>query len=457
MSDIPAEQPKPSRPFGLKPSALLTLKAVLVAGLTLLLLIPLYMVYDAIDERHQRYNEAVRDIGRAWGLPQRIAGPTLLLPYTTSERDKDGVLRTYRHQLRALPESMTIAATAAPEVRYRGLFEAVVYVVDLDIYGEFVFPDLAEHAPTGVLDPAGIAAQLGVSDPRSIVIESGLLLADRTLVLEPATDPILDGVLSGRLGSQSQFKPGDRIPYRIKLKLNGSENISFLPLGRDTKVTLTAPWKSPSFFGAYLPAERTIGEQGFDAFWRVSYLGRSYGQVWNSIDADSRLRERVHTGTFGVNFLQTVTPYRETERAIKYGILFIALTFVMYLMFEMISGSSIHLLQYGAVGLALCVFYLLLLSLSEQLGFFWAYAISAAAIVGQTTAYTLGTTRRMQFALGFGAGLGGLYAFLYVLMQMESYSLLSGAVALFLVLSALMWMTRNLNRLGMPIAQARAA
>lgn len=365
MSDIAAEQPQPSRPFGLKPSALLTMKAVLVAGLTLLLLIPLYMVYDAIDERHQRYREAVSEIGRAWGLPQRIAGPTLMLPYTTTERDKDGVMRTYRHQLRALPESMTIAATAAPEVRYRGLFEAVVYVVDLDIYGEFVFPDLAEHAPTGVLDPAGIAAQLGVSDPRSIVIESGLLLADRTLTLEPATDPILDGVLSGRLGTQSQFKPGDRIPYRIKLKLNGSENISFLPLGRDTRVTLTAPWKSPSFFGAYLPAERTIGEQGFDASWRVSYLGRSYGQVWNSVDADSRLRERVYTGTFGVNFLQTVTPYRETERAIKYGILFIALTFVMYLMFEMISGQPIHLLQYGAVGLSLCIFYLLLLSLSE--------------------------------------------------------------------------------------------
>lgn len=308
-----------------------------------------------------------------------------------------------------------------------------------------------------MLDPAGIAAQLGVSDPRSIVIDSGLLFADRALTLEPATDPILDGVLSGRLGAQSQFKPGERIPYRIKLKLNGSEKISFLPLGRDSKVTLTAPWKSPSFFGAYLPAERTIGEQGFDASWRVSYLGRSYGQIWNSVDADSRLRERVYTGVFGVNFLQTVTPYRETERAIKYGILFIALTFVMYLMFEMISGKPIHLLQYGAVGLSLCVFYLLLLSLSEQLGFFWAYAISAAAIVGQTSAYTLGATRRPQFAFGFGAGLGGLYAFLYVLMQMESYSLLSGAVALFLVLSALMWMTRNPNRLGMPGAQTRAA
>jgi len=457
MSDIAAEQPKPSRPFGLKPSALLTVKAVLVAGLTLLLLIPLYMVYDAIDERHQRYRGAVSEIGRAWGLPQRIAGPTLLLPYTTTERDKDGVLRSYRHQLRALPETMTIAATAMPEIRYRGLFEAVVYVVDLDIYGEFVFPDFAEHVSVGKLDAASIAVQLGISDPRSIVIDSGLLFADRTLTLEPATDPILNGVLSARLGGPTAFKAGDRIPYRIKMKLNGSENISFLPLGRDTKVTLTAPWKSPSFFGAYLPADRTIGADGFDSTWRVSYLGRSYGQVWNSQDDDPRLRERVHTGTFGVNFLQTVTPYRETERAIKYGILFIALTFVMYLMFEMISGKPIHLMQYGAVGLSLCVFYLLLLSLSEQLGFFWAYAISATAIVGQTTAYTLGTTRRPSFALGFGAGLGGLYAFLYVLMQMESYSLLSGAVALFLVLSALMWMTRNLNRLGMPGAQARTA
>lgn len=454
-----ADQPSSPLPrlFGLKPPALLTLKAVLVAGLTLVLLIPLYMVWDAIAERQNRYNEAVREIGRAWGLPQRIAGPTLLMPYTTSERDKDGTVRVYRHQLRALPETMTIAANATPEVRYRGLFEAVVYVVDLDIYGEFVFPDFAEHAPTGTLDPAAMAVQLGISDPRSIALETGLLIADRTLVLEPATDPILDGMLSARLGSRTAFKPGDRIPYRIKLKLNGSEALSFLPLGRDTKVTVTAPWKSPSFFGAYLPAERSIGDQSFDAAWRVSYLGRSYAQIWNSLDADSRLRERVYGGSFGVNFLQTVTPYRETERAIKYGILFIALTFVMYLMFEMVSGKPIHLLQYGAVGLSLCVFYLLLLSLSEQLGFFWAYAISATAVVGQTSAYTLGMTRRLQFALGFGGGLGGLYAFLYVLMQMESYSLLSGAIALFLVLSALMWMTRNLNRMGMPGVQARTA
>ncbi len=449
--------PLPARPFGLKPSVLLTLKALLIGGLTLALLIPLYMVWNAIDERHDRYNEAVREIGRAWGLPQRIAGPTLLLPYTTSERDKDGVLRLHRHQLRALPETMTIAAAATPEVRYRGLFEAVVYVVDLDIEGEFVFPDLAEHAPTGTLDAAGIAVQLGISDPRSIALETGLQFAGRTLTLEPATDAVLDGVLSARAGGPTAFQPGERIPYRIRLKLNGSESLSFLPLGRDTTVTLAAPWQSPSFFGAWLPAERSISAQGFDSTWRVSYLGRSYGQVWNSMDGSPGLRERVQAGTFGVNFLQTVTPYRETERAIKYGILFIALTFVMYLMFEMVSGQPIHLLQYGAVGLALCVFYLLLLSLSEQLGFLWAYAISAAAVVLQTSAYTLGATRRPRFALGFGAGLGGLYAFLYVLMQMESYSLLSGAIALFLVLSALMWMTRNLNRMAMPGTHARAA
>ncbi|MGE0153404.1 MAG: cell envelope integrity protein CreD [Reyranellaceae bacterium] len=458
MSQSAADQPvpPPSRLFGLKPSALLTLKAMLVGGLTLALLIPLYMVWDAIDERHNRYNEAVREIGRAWGLPQRLAGPTLLLPYTTSERDKEGTVRVYRHQLRVLPETMTIAASAAPEVRYRGLFEAVVYVVDLDIYGEFLVPDLAEHAPTGTLDPAGIAVQLGVSDPRSIALETGLLFGDRTLTLEPASDAILGGVLSGRLGAQPGPGPGERIPYRIKLKLNGSESLSFLPLGRETRVSVAAPWPSPSFFGAWLPAERSIGERGFEASWRVSYLGRSYGQAWNSTDIPSGLRERVHAGAFGVNFLQTVTPYRETERAIKYGILFIALTFVMYLMFEMVSGRPIHLLQYGAVGLSLCVFYLLLLSLSEQLGFFWAYAVSATAIVGQTTAYTLAATRRKRFALGFGGGLSGLYAFLYVLMQMESYSLLSGAIALFLVLSALMWMTRNLNRMAMPGAQTRA-
>jgi inner membrane protein len=465
MSDVPADQPRLQRFLGLKPSALLTVKAVLVAGLTLVLLIPLYMVWDAISERHNRYNEAVGEIGRAWGLPQRIAGPTLSLPYTTIDRDHEGKPRTYRHQLRVLPETQIVAAKVTPDVRYRGLFEAVVYVVDLDIYGEFLLPDPAEHtvaatpdvAATATPDLAGIAIQFGVSDPRSIVVEGGLLLGDRTLALEPGADQVLGGVLVAKAGTQASFKPGDRIPYRLKLRLNGSERISFLPMGRDARINVSAPWGSPSFFGAYLPIERSIGEQSFEAGWRVSYLGRSFAQIWNNPESDSTLRQRVTSSEFGVNFLQTVTPYRETERAIKYGILFIALTFVMYLMFEMISGKPIHLLQYGAVGLSLCVFYLLLLSLSEQLGFFWAYAISATAVVAQTTAYTLGTTRKPTFALAFGGGLGGLYAFLYVLMQMESYSLLSGAIALFLVLSALMWMTRNLNRIGMSGPQSRAA
>ncbi len=446
----PSSPVPPQRLFGLKPSALLTLKSVLVAGLTLALMVPLFMVYDAIAERHGRYREAVQEIGRAWGLPQRIAGPTLLVPYTTSERQINGEMRVYRHQLRALPETMTIAARATPEVRYRGLFEAVVYVVDVDIFGEFVVPDLAEHRPDGTLDPAGIAVQIGVSDPRSISLEGGLQYGDGTLTLEPVQDPVLGGMLEGRLGAQRSFAPGDRVPYRIRMKLNGSERLSFLPLGRETKVSVAAPWGSPSFFGAYLPAERAISDSGFDAAWRVSYLGRGYSQVWSEAGSPANFAEAIGRSTFGVDFLQTVTPYRETERAVKYGILFIALTFVLYLMFEMVSGTAIHLLQYGVVGLSLCAFYLLLLSLGEQLGFFWAYAISAAAVVGQTTAYTYGATRRAQFAAGFGAGLGGLYAFLYVLMQMESYSLLSGSLALFAVLSALMWMTRNLNRARLP-------
>jgi len=437
-------------PEGVSGSMPLTTKAIMIGVLAVVLAVPLFLIYSTVAERQQRYSEAVREIGNVWGLPQQIGGPRLVIPYAPDDKSPSSA---WRNGVTLLPDSLRIDATVVPETRYRGLFEAVVYVLDVEMAGEFVVPAFDDLATRGRLDWPAASLRLNVSDARNLIVAPGdAQLGGRSLNLEPAGP---SGNYSAQLKAEAgpDLAPGTRVPFRFKLRLNGSEGLSFLPLGKNTTIDVKAPWSSPSFFGAFLPADRSIDGKTFDARWQVSYLGRGFPQYW-TVDNDNGVQEAITRASFGVNFLQTVSPYRETERAIKYGILFVALTFVIYLLFEIASGQPIHLLQYGAVGLAMCVFYLLLLSLSEQLGFGAAYAISAAAVVGQTSAYTYATTRRMRYALTFGALLGGLYAFLYVLMQMESYSLMSGSVALFLALSALMYLTRNLNRQGLPSARA---
>jgi inner membrane protein len=198
--------------------------------------------------------------------------------------------------------------------------------------------------------------------------------------------------------------------------------------------------------GRYLPASQTIDKDGFIAKWSISYLGRGYGQLWDGASSTDPAPRAVLESAFGVTLLNAVDAYRETDRAIKYGVMFIALTFATCLMFEFVGGTRPSVAQYGLIGLSLCVFYLLLLSLSEQIGFGLAYLISAGAVAGQATIYNWALLRRRIPALAFGAILAGLYGGLYGLLQLEDVALLTGSLLLFAVLSLAMWFTRNLHR-----------
>ena len=201
--------------------------------------------------------------------------------------------------------------------------------------------------------------------------------------------------------------------------------------------------------GRYLPTNQTVDKDGFSAKWSISYLGRGYGQLWDGASSTDPAPRSVLESAFGLTLLNTVDAYRETDRAIKYGVMFIALTFATCLMFEVVGGTRPSVAQYGLIGLSLCVFYLLLLSLSEQIGFGPAYFISAAAVVAQAAIYNWALQRRRGPAFAFGAILAGLYGGLYGLLQLEDVALLAGSLLLFAVLSLAMWFTRNLHR-GLP-------
>jgi inner membrane protein len=245
------------------------------------------------------------------------------------------------------------------------------------------------------------------------------------------------------LQARSAVGPDHPQDFAFDLRLNGSSSIAVQPTARDVRVRMTGGWHAPGFFGAFLPTERSITDSSFDARWVVAHFGRGYGQIWSSTDwpGDQAFAQ----ARFGVDFIQPVTAARQAERAVKYGVLFLVMTFALYFLFEVVSGLRIHIVQYGLVGLSMCLFYLLLLSLGEQVGFAIAYVISAAAIVAQSGLYSLAVLRSRRHAAVFSGLLVLLYGFLYVVLGLESWALLVGALALFAALSAVMFATRNVD------------
>jgi inner membrane protein len=446
---VPALPPPPLRLQG-SPA---TMKILLIVMLTVGLLIPLYLVYDVIQERHARYDSVVSGIGQDGGAPQRATGPILVVPYRVQAQDAaaEGGTRLVQRWAYILPDSYSVRATVAPETRRRGLFEAVVYTVDLEIDGDFVMPD--PEALTG----AGAAINwteafvyIGVADPRSIREDVSLYWnGQQDIPFTPGAPGQLGALvgagMTARISGLAEVATGTRLPFATKLALNGSGSLSFVPLGRENRMAATSSWPDPSFQGTFLPVRSEVGPDGFTAEWLLSYFGRGYPQVWTGGDDYDAYLAALPASGFGVSFYLPVDGYQQTERSAKYGILFIVFTFITLFLFEAVWRTRIHIMQYGLVGLSLCLFYLLLLSFAEQMGFASAYALGAAAVVLQITLFcrpVLGTIGR---ALVLGVLLAILYGALYVLLQLEDLALLIGSIGLFVALSALMYATRRVD------------
>lgn len=239
---------------------------------------------------------------------------------------------------------------------------------------------------------------------------------------------------------------GQAIDFSISLDVNGSGGIFFAPFGVQNHASLKANWPDPAFRGAFLPAERSVRPDGFDASWRISYYGRDYPQHWTSQSGNDRFSTRsVSDSLFGAQFLSLLDAYRYVERSIKYGILFLVLVFTTFFLFEVTARQKIHPFQYLMVGAALCLFYLLLLSVSEFVGFGLAYLAAAVASTLLITWYCRSFLGGGMRTLMIGAGLAGVYTFLYITLRQQDYALLMGAIALFLVLALIMYVTRKVD------------
>jgi inner membrane protein len=410
-------------------------RALLLAVLTLALKIPLGLVGGVIADRQVYEAEAVKNIQGSWGKAQTFVGPRIVVP----QKEKP-----VARPVTLLPQRLVIDGNVIPEQRRRGLFAVSVYRASLDVVAEFDMREL-QALSTGddTLDWSKAHLAVGVSENRSLAADT-VDVNGKTFEWTGDNNGLLAS-LQASLGAEG-LDSRDTVTVRFRLGFPGSGRLSVVPLGRRTEATLVSSWRSPSFDGAYLPTSQTVSRDGFRASWRTSSLGRGYRQVWAPTPDTIPPIATVIDSAFGVSLISPVDAYRETDRAIKYGVLFIGLSFAACLLFELATGTQPHPLQYGLIGLSLCVFYLLLVSFSEQVGFGLAYLASAAAVAVQAAVYTGAVQRRLLPALAFGSFLAVLYGALYALLQLEDVALLSGSLLLFGLLSLAMWFTRNLHR-----------
>jgi inner membrane protein len=425
-------------------------KLMAVGGLVFILLIPLGMVDSLISERQNRRSEVATEVAASWGNGQVLSGPVLTVPFREFSRDAKGKIdNTWTSYARFLPETLDIDGVIEPERRNRGIFEAAVYRADLRWKGTFRRPDLSAYKvqPEDILwEDAWIS--LGIPDLRGIRSGVGLTWGSRTLQLEPGgkEEGLWDTGLKTRVPDLKAGQERAIYVFAFEVGLNGSSTLQFIPLGKQTRVSLKSDWPSPSFTGAFLPESRRVSGTGFEALWNVSWFGRSYPQQWRINEAETVApRPALESSAFGVELFMPVDSYQKTERSVKYGVLFLLLTFLTFFLYEVFNPFSLHPIQYLLVGSAICLFYLLLLSLSEHLPFGLAYTIGAAATVLLIGGYSAAILRGALRALLMSAVLGGLYGYLYVLLQLEDYALLLGSVGLFLILALVMYLTRKID------------
>lgn len=427
-------------------------KILTVVGISLALCIPLILVTAKIQERSS-YREVARfELGKIWSNQQRVLGPLLVIPYRVHEEgtyakpgDRRGTVARWRTLIIA-PAEFEATANLRTQRRYRGIYEIPVYD------GSFVF---AGRFPLQAIDALTLRAEFGepylsfaVTDTRGILDTPVITAVSETLTVRPGArlgfhTQGVHAPIDLDLGAE-QESTRDPVPFRIEAKLRGMSSLSIAPIGDSSVVRIDADWPHPSFVGPYAPVERTITDEGFEARWTATSLATNLAEQVKTC-ADQGQCPGLWTNTAQVDMIDPVDIYVQAQRATKYGVLFIGLTFGTFFLFEVFGRSRIHAMQYTLVGAALCLFYLVLLSLAEHIRFALAYTLATLACGGLITAYVRDLFARRLYAAGFACALFGLYAVLFTIIRAEDFALLMGTALLFGVLTLVMWLTRTVD------------
>ena len=418
-----------------------TLKLITITILMLLLLIPASMIKLIISEREQLNNLVIAEVSSKWAGSQQINGPILTIPLIYEYEIDEKVINTTKNWY-VLPENLKINGSILPQKLRRGIYEVVVYKSNLLISGDFVLDQQLDNKNLKEIRYEQAFLTIGISDLRGIKNQINLKWDKQNLNVEPGSK-LSNLIYSGVTVDLPNIEniTDKSIDFEFSLNLQGSQNMSFVPIGSVTEVMINSTWESPSFNGNFLPDSRKLNKDGFTANWKILQLNRNFPQSW----IETNQIEKMNASSFGVDLILPLDDYQKSMRSAKYAVMTIALTFLIFFLVEILNKRKIHPFQYALVGLALCLFYILLVSITEHSNFNFAYGISTMAIVSMITLYSLSVFNRPKLIVLLTSTLVGIYGFLFVTLQLADYALLMGSAGLTLILGATMYFTRNIN------------
>lgn len=445
------ESQENQKPFSIFQST--TAKMVMVGFLTLVLLIPLEFVKNLINERSQRQKEVVEEVSNLWGKEVSFYGPIMRIPYKTfkettivDEKTKKTIIQRISSTENAyfFPEKLNNISDVKKNTSLkRGIYNNIVFTADMKFNGNFNKPNfekLGIKEEDVLWDKAAIIVK--TTNLKSIKSDLKIKINNQLLAFEskPEDDDFY-GTLETSSFDYKTITPNNSINFNFNMQYNGSDSISFIPIGKTTTVSVDSDWESPSFNGSFAANNSTkkIDKNGFHADWKILDINRSFSQQF------TKKVPTLNEYAFGVKLIETVNEYQQNERASKYGFLVIGLTFLIFFLIQSISKISIHIFQYSMIGLALIMFYTLLISITEHSSFSLAYAVAGVSVVTLITMYSISILKNKKFPMFIGISLTVLNSFIFVIIQLEDYALLVGSIGLFFILAAVMYFSRQID------------
>jgi inner membrane protein len=431
----------------------ITARMIVVGFLLFVLLIPLEFVKNLISERAFRQQEVIQEINSKWGNEVLLSGPILKIPYKTYKEEKVYIPETKSYDFKTeeiinhaylFPDDLNIVSkvTTKEEPLKRSIYESVVFTSEIDVTGNFPSIDFTnKDIPQKDIIWDKISVLIKTSNLKGIRNTIEVNLAGETLAMTPKYSQAYLNTIETQYVLNFPNESSEMIPFSFNMKVNGSESLKFIPIGKETNVSMTSNWHSPSFDGKYLPDDgsREITKDGFKSTWKVLQINRQFQQeFFNELPDLSEF-------AFGAKLIIPVDEYQKSERTAKYGFMVIGLTLLVFLLIQLVSKIYIHPFQYIMIGLALVMFYTLLISISEHSSFFKAYAIASASVLGLITLYSRAILKGFKFPLLICASLASLYGFIYVIIQLENYALLVGSIGLFVILAIIMFASRKID------------